>query len=168
MRHLSKGFTLIEILISVVIMAVGVLGATGLQLRGLDANRATYFRTEATHLANDIVNRMQVNPDADYATIAAASTYVVGTPPDEPTNCTTTLCDPDQMAGFDLAQLYCGIRSTDAAGATHATCTTLGVTGSLPAGTATISRDARAYTIKISWSDNKTGTSSLSLVKGTL
>ena len=168
MRHLSKGFTLIEILISVVIMAVGVLGATGLQLRGLDANRATYFRTEATHLANDIVNRMQVNPDADYATIAAASTYVVGTPPDEPTNCTTTLCDPDQMAGFDLAQLYCGIRSTDAAGATHATCTTLGVTGSLPAGTATISRDASAYTIKISWSDNKTGTSSLSLVKGTL
>ena len=168
MRHSSKGFTLIEILISVVIMAVGVLGATGLQLRGLDANRATYFRTEATHLANDIVNRMQVNPDAAYATIAAASTYVTGTPPVAPTNCTTTLCDPDQMAGFDLAQLYCGIRSTDSAGATHAACTTLGVTGLLPSGTAEISRDANAYTITIGWSDSKTGTSSLSLVKGTL
>jgi Tfp pilus assembly protein PilV len=139
-----------------------------LQLRGLDANRATYFRTEATHLANDIVNRMQVNPAADYATIAAASTYVIGTPPDEPTDCNTTLCDPDEMVGFDLAQLYCGIRSTDAAGATHATCSTLGVTGSLPAGTANISRNANAYNITISWSDNKTGTSSLSLVKGTL
>jgi len=167
MRHSGKGFTLIEILISVLIMAVGVLGATGLQLRGLDANRATYFRTEATHLANDIVNRMQVNP-ADYATIATPSTYVTGTPPVAPTNCTTTQCDPDQMAGFDLAQLYCGIRSTDTAGATHATCTTLGVTGSLPAGTAEISRDANAYTITIGWSVNKTGTSSLSLVKGTL
>jgi type IV pilus assembly protein PilV len=167
MSHLSKGFTLIEILISVVIMAVGVLGATGLQLRGLDANRATYFRTEATHLANDIVNRMQVN-SADYAIIGTPSTYVTGTPPVAPTNCTTTPCDPDQMAGFDLAQLYCGIRSTEAAGATHATCTTLGVTGSLPAGTATITRDTNAYTITIGWSDNKTGTSSLSLVKGTL
>jgi type IV pilus assembly protein PilV len=167
MRHLSKGFTLIEILISVVIMAVGVLGATGLQLRGLDANRATYFRTEATHLANDIVNRMQVNP-ADYATIDTQSTYATGTPPVAPTNCTTTSCDPDQMAGFDLAQLYCGIRSTDTAGATHATCTTLGVTGSLPKGTATITRDANAYTVTIGWSDDETDTSSLSLVKGTL
>jgi Tfp pilus assembly protein PilV len=53
-------------------MSVGVLGATGLQLRGLDANRNAFFRIEATQLASDIVNRIQVNPSTLYGPVHSA------------------------------------------------------------------------------------------------
>ena len=55
------GFTLIEALIALVVLSVGLLGVAGLQMTGLRANMSAASRTQATYLANDILDRMRAN-----------------------------------------------------------------------------------------------------------
>lgn len=63
----SRGFTLIEVLVSVVVISVGLLGVAAMQYAGLrDSNRSNE-RSVATMLAYDIVDRMRINPQAVYA-----------------------------------------------------------------------------------------------------
>lgn len=57
----SAGFTLIEILISVVVLAIGLLGMAALQMNGLRNNQSAYFRAQATQLAYDMADRMRTN-----------------------------------------------------------------------------------------------------------
>jgi type IV pilus assembly protein PilV len=57
----SHGFTLIEILVAVFVMAVGLLGLAALQVAGLRNNQTAYLRTQATHLAHVMSDRMRAN-----------------------------------------------------------------------------------------------------------
>ncbi|HIP53594.1 MAG TPA: type IV pilus modification protein PilV [Chromatiales bacterium] len=57
----QTGFSLIEVLVSVFILAIGLLGLAGLQSTGLKANGSAYMLTQATALANDMVDRMRAN-----------------------------------------------------------------------------------------------------------
>lgn len=57
----SGGFTLIEVLISVLVLAVGLLGLAGLQATGLRSNHSAYLRTQASLLAYDIADSMRAN-----------------------------------------------------------------------------------------------------------
>jgi type IV pilus assembly protein PilV len=166
-KNQTKGFTLIEVLISVLIMAVGVLGATGLQHRGLDANRDALMRGEATLLARDIANRIEVNPGAAYA--VAATT----TPSASSNNCTIDNCNPTEMAAYDITQWKCSINSIDSSGTgpvTYPPCDTLAgldISGSLPNGKGAIVVAGDEYTITVSWQPPKyANASSVSLIVG--
>lgn len=57
----QNGFTLIEILVTVVVLAVGLLGLAGLQATSLKFNSTAYQRSQATNLAYDIADRMRAN-----------------------------------------------------------------------------------------------------------
>jgi len=57
----SGGFTLIEVLISVVIFSVGLLGLAGLQATGIKLNHSSLLRTQATLMAYDIADCMRAN-----------------------------------------------------------------------------------------------------------
>ena len=57
----SKGFTLIETLVALVILCIGLLGVAALQLMSLRSNHGSAMRTQATFLAYDIVDRMRAN-----------------------------------------------------------------------------------------------------------
>ncbi|WP_336368338.1 type IV pilus modification protein PilV [Marinobacter sp. C2H3] len=59
--HLAKGFTLIEILVTMFILAVGLLGLAGLLFEGMRNNQGAYLRTQATILAYDMADRMRAN-----------------------------------------------------------------------------------------------------------
>lgn len=69
-----NGFTLIEILITVVVVSIGLLGLAGLQINGLRANMGSEARSIATLKANDIAERMRANQLGinQYASIATA------------------------------------------------------------------------------------------------
>ena len=56
------GFTLIEILVSLLILAIGVLGIIALQFKGLKFSHDASIRSQITFLANDISDRMRLNP----------------------------------------------------------------------------------------------------------
>lgn len=71
----GRGFSLIEVLVAVLVLAIGLLGLAGLQLTGLKSNHSAYVRSQAALLAYDITERMRANRAAalvgDYDNCAA-------------------------------------------------------------------------------------------------
>ncbi|MEP4145679.1 MAG: type IV pilus modification protein PilV [Halioglobus sp.] len=57
----SGGFTLIEVLVTLLIIAIGLLGLAGLQITSLKNQMETYQRAQALLLVEDMVNRIRVN-----------------------------------------------------------------------------------------------------------
>lgn len=57
----NKGFTLIEVLVALVVLAVGLLGAAALQLTALKSAHSAYQRSLATVMAVDAGERLWVN-----------------------------------------------------------------------------------------------------------
>lgn len=64
-RH--TGFTLVEVLVALVVMAVGLLGIAGLYVEGLRAGRTAVYRSAAVTLASDMADRIRANPGGNYA-----------------------------------------------------------------------------------------------------
>jgi type IV pilus assembly protein PilV len=67
-----RGMTLVEILVALVVISVGLLGVAALQLVSLRNSQGSYLRSQATALADDIIDRMRANrtvalaPSHDY------------------------------------------------------------------------------------------------------
>ncbi len=107
-RH--SGFALVEVLVAVIVLAIGLLGLAGLHASGLRDNHGAFVRTQATYAVNDLADRMRANRAA-----ATAGAYEVAAAPAAPTfDCianftgTTTvgLCNPTEMATADLVAWY--------------------------------------------------------------
>lgn len=72
----QSGMTLIEVLVSVLILAIGLLGAAAIQLNALKYTDSSRIGTQASFVAYDMMDRIRANPDADYrlASLATAPT----------------------------------------------------------------------------------------------
>lgn len=57
----QRGFTLIEVMVAVVVLAIGLLGLAGLQATSLRFNDSAYQRSQATALAYDMADRIRTN-----------------------------------------------------------------------------------------------------------
>lgn len=66
-QRASRGFTLIEVLVSIVILAVGLLGLALLQSTALGNQLESYQRAQALLLLEDMSNRIRVNSNAAIA-----------------------------------------------------------------------------------------------------
>jgi len=101
MKHesLLKGFSLIEVLIALVILAIGLLGMASLMLTSMQSNQNAAERSAAIVLSYDIAERMRGNPDR--------LDLYVGDPGTAVDPCVSTDCsagmDSTQQAGNDLA-----------------------------------------------------------------
>jgi type IV pilus assembly protein PilV len=84
----TRGFSLIEILVTIVIVAIGLLGIAGLQARLQLSEMEAYQRTQALMLLQDISNRIAANRANanDYLTANAP----VGTGDSLPTDCSAS------------------------------------------------------------------------------
>ena len=60
-RSRCTSFTMIEALVALVVLSIGFLGVAGLQLTGLHANSSAASRSQASYLADDIINRMRAD-----------------------------------------------------------------------------------------------------------
>jgi len=91
----QTGFSLVEVLITLVIMSVGMLGIAGLYVQSMQAGRTSLFRHHAVTLAGDVADRIRANPTA-----AAAYTAPAGAD----NNCVLggVNCNPAQMAANDI------------------------------------------------------------------
>lgn len=69
-NSLFRGYILLEVLITIVILVIGLLGLAGLQLRTSVAETEAYQRAQALVLAQDMVDRMYAN-----RTVTAAAGY---------------------------------------------------------------------------------------------
>lgn len=73
---LSKGFTLIEALVAILVLSIGLLGIAGMQLKALQSSHVSFQRTIASLAAQDAGERLWVelglhgrrcpNPNSEY------------------------------------------------------------------------------------------------------
>ncbi len=104
-RHGQHGVGLIEVLVALLVLSVGVLAIIGMQISGKQANYDAVQRTTASHLAQDLIERMRANP-------TGLSSYLTGnrlgggslSAPARACDSSGTSCTPAQMAAVDLYQ----------------------------------------------------------------
>ena len=95
----AMGFSLVEVLVALFILAVGLLGMTGLQNEALKYNHAAFLESQAQFLLADMVERIRANPAG--GAYAIAFTEAAPTPP---VNCTANTCASAQMALWDIQE----------------------------------------------------------------
>ena len=62
-RALQGGFSLIEVLVALLVLAIGLLGLAALQTQGVRYNHDAFVRTNATSLAAEMVDAMRASGD---------------------------------------------------------------------------------------------------------
>ena len=62
----QSGMTLIEVMVSVLILAVGLLGAAVIQLNALKYTDSSRMTSQASFIAYDMLDRIRANSGADY------------------------------------------------------------------------------------------------------
>jgi len=142
-----RGFTLVEVMVTLLILSVGLLGLAALQAAGMKYNLSAYQRTQATVLAYDVLDRMRANRAA-----ADAGQYntALGTPASNYTvNCYSAAanCNPAALASHDLREWKSSLEAL------------------LPNGQAGITNTAASGTgimhhVTVSWIDDRTSDAS--------
>ena len=124
------GFSLFEVLVALVILAIGMLGIARMLLIAHKSNSSNHIRQQAIQSAYNIIDRIHANRQAAISGNYNISNLVVnGAPtlPNAPTvNCVNSNCTPSQLATYDtwywltsdVAQLPngCGAIATAVAG----------------------------------------------------
>lgn len=67
-RRPQRGVLLLEVLIALLIFALGILGLVGLQANAVKQSSQSKFRADATLLANDLIGQMWIT-DRSYTTL---------------------------------------------------------------------------------------------------
>lgn len=103
-RATRQGFSLLEVLIAMVILAFGILGAVGLQLVSKRNTVDSDQRSIAAYQAYQLVERMRANTSqVTLATYTSQPTLGRGTMGSSPVvNCEADVCTPAQLALYDL------------------------------------------------------------------
>jgi type IV pilus assembly protein PilV len=100
-QHVNgKGFTLIEVLVTLLVLSIGLLGIAKLLLVSSRANDSAYLRTQATSLAYSILDSMRANRAAAVAGNYSGSS---GSATNPGTQCAVSSpCSPATTAQYDL------------------------------------------------------------------
>lgn len=101
----QRGFTLVEILVSVLILAFGLLGIGAMLGLTLKSNSSSFLKQLAVQSAYNITERLRANRDMALAGHYNLNNLVTsGTPllPATPTpDCSATPCTPTELASYD-------------------------------------------------------------------
>jgi len=133
----QQGFSMVEVLIALVILAIGLLGHMAMQMTSLSSNQSSYYRSQASITANEIADRMRINPVGVAGGLYDAVNTDTGTYTDP--NCNTSGCSTSQQSALDLFDWQTSIRAA------------------IPGGIGTVTRDASittqsVFTVAITWS----------------
>ena len=93
----QAGFSLIEVLVTLVILAFGLLGIAGLMVSGISNTASSEALSKASQLVGDMADRMRANPAA---ALSATSEYITAYSDDAPAN-PATIAQADKKAWLD-------------------------------------------------------------------
>lgn len=99
----QKGVGLIEILVALLVLAIGVLGFIALQYRAVEATSEAINRVQAMNIARDMAERIRANREG-FETYKIETSTTDKQPTFE-TNCITNFCSAAHLADFDVAQV---------------------------------------------------------------
>lgn len=87
----GEGFAMAEVLVTIAILTVGLLGLAGLQMRANTAEMESYQRAQALILVSDMANRLRASAASGLDPEAVAQQYLtanpLGTGDSEPSSC---------------------------------------------------------------------------------
>lgn len=94
----ARGFTLLEVLIALLIFSFGLLGMAALMVLSVRTNQSAFLRTQATFLAQTMMDRVRAN--VGQITVYTAASYPqTGSDP-----CASgATCSPANIAAHDIA-----------------------------------------------------------------
>jgi type IV pilus assembly protein PilV len=114
----QRGFSLVEVLVSIVILSIGVLGAVGMQAAAMQSNREVRYQAIAGSLARELAEKMRGNNVVAIQTAAADNPYLLDrtltastalTAPSP--NCYTSSCPTGlNIANWDIYEWQLRIR----------------------------------------------------------
>ena len=97
----GRGFTLVEVMVSLVVLSLGLLGVAKMVMLSSHSNDSAYMRTQATALAYEMLDCMRANAPG-----AEAGNYNIafGPMPAAPTSCVGTVSPATaaQIAAWDM------------------------------------------------------------------
>ena len=105
----QRGMGMIEILMAVLITAVGLIGITGMQAVSLKNNLSALNRSNAIFLTGTMVDRIRANPQADYKTIYTSVGEVVSASLLASCSANDSNCGIDDIARLHIAQWKCSL-----------------------------------------------------------
>src|SRR5690606_20701422 len=145
----QRGFTLIEVMVAALVLAIGILGLTTTMLMGLKSDQSAYYRSQASAIAYDMADRIRLNreaaEDGSYDSIDTD-----GNVPGDP-GCTSSGggCSSAQQVSLDAREWAWNFKKVDNSVGTFAP--------KLPNGRGQVERDANdRYVITVSWSEADT------------
>lgn len=101
----ANGFALLEVLVSVLILAFGMMGMAGLIIISHKANSSSYLKQQAIQSAYDMVDRMRANNTSATLVAYNVNNLTTGSAPATPSapaaDCVSTTCTPAQLATYD-------------------------------------------------------------------
>ena len=131
----SHGFSLVELLVALIVLSIGFAGYAALQLVGVRSVEDSYQRSQMTMLVEEMAERMRANRGAFGLITAGVSEYhgfdylqgddlcasaaglgdtvIDALRCEEDNNLAAQNCNPQQMAQYDVARVYCGYEFAD-------------------------------------------------------
>jgi type IV pilus assembly protein PilV len=156
----SRGFTMLEVLISIVVIAFGLLGIAGLQAYAIKNNYSASLRVTATSLASDMIDRMKanyvavMNGDYNKPSTTAYTTSVA--------NCLTTSgCTSSELAQNDLYEWAQRVAAALPNGKAIVCLDSTPNDGVSAAAPACDNLGTTMYVVKIWWIDDRSATGAL-------
>lgn len=98
----DAGFTLLEVLITLFVIALALLGTAGLQAYAMKVTTSGQFRTQAVILGLDLLERFEANNEA--AITGAYAVDPLPTAADVVVDCDANDCSAADLATFDLVR----------------------------------------------------------------
>ena len=100
-KNQQAGVALMEVLVALLLLALGVLGFVALQYRAVEASSEGEYRVQAINLARDVAEKIRTNPTE----IATYQAEIQGQAITGGTNCYNTFCSQNEKAVFDARQM---------------------------------------------------------------
>ena len=125
-RTAQQGLSLIEVLVAILVLSVGLLGAAATQLNALKYTDSSLMSSQASFIAYDMMDRIRANPDA-------VANYGLGALSAAPAT-----ADGSDVRAQDLFDFATNIRS---------------FAGALAAGSVAVNN--RTVTIVVTWDDSR-------------
>jgi type IV pilus assembly protein PilV len=135
----QRGDTMIEVLVTIIIIAVGVLGAAALQVTTLKNLNTSHSASVAAIMVEDFSERMRANPAA-----ALANNYVHSEAPVPPfPDCDVSICTLPDLATYDMGTWWTQL------------------TAVLPQGSGEVTRvgGTNRFILTVRWDEDRSGSS---------
>lgn len=98
------GVGMVEVLVSLLIIAIAVMGFVALQVRAVQASQDAVIKTQAMHFIQSITESMRVNTQSKADYVTSINTYSLNTSASQLTatkQCNEELCSSSEFAMFE-------------------------------------------------------------------